>query len=140
MNWRRVWTGALIAGGVVNFGEFFVNISVLGPIWTELQNRNLVKLASGYHVPALLLIGFGIGLVLSWLYALVRPRLGPGPKTALLMGTIVWFLGWVPSGLYTLLYNAVYPAEVTITAMLGGLIECWVGIYLAGWQYIEKAP
>ena len=28
------------------------------------------------------------GFLLSWLYALARPRLGPGPKTALLMGSI----------------------------------------------------
>lgn len=36
-------------------------------------------------------LALGIGLV--WLYATARPRLGPGPRTAIHMAVTMWLLG-----------------------------------------------
>ena len=77
------------------------------------------------------------GVLLSWLYALVRPRLGPGPKTALLMGT-VGFLFSNPN-FFTLGLWIAGPMTAFIQLAL-----LWTkyaaATYVAGWQYIEKAP
>jgi hypothetical protein len=40
--------------------------------------------------------GFVQGITTLWLYAAIRPRFGPGPKTAAIAGFAVWFLvSWV---------------------------------------------
>ena len=37
-----------------------------------------------------------LGISTMWLYAAIRPRYGPGPKTAALVGFAVWFFdSWV---------------------------------------------
>ena len=40
------------------------------------------------HIPAIALRSCFVGFALTWLYVLVRPRLGPGPKTSFLVAAI----------------------------------------------------
>jgi len=140
MNWNRIWTGALLAGLAIFGLDFVINHLVLGRFWHTLHLQGQLMDLRPYTIPLLFLQDLGIGFVLTWLYALARPRLGPGPKTALLMGTLAWFLMTVPACINQWLWVPNIPAHVTATLFLGGLIQCWAGIYLAGWQYIEKAP
>jgi hypothetical protein len=50
---------------------------------------------------------FVIGLLLVWLYAAIRPRFGPGMKTAVYAALVVWLCGflfhldWLLSGMMT---------------------------------------
>jgi hypothetical protein len=37
-------------------------------------------------------VGFLLGIYAMWLYAAIRPRYGPGPKSAVIAGLAVWFL------------------------------------------------
>ena len=74
---------------------------------------------------------------MCWLYALVRPRLGPGPKTALLMGSVV-FLFANPQFFSSAMW-ASYPSAAFLQALLLWL-KFAAATYVAGWQYIEKAP
>ena len=39
--------------------------------------------------------GFVLGFVSVWLYASARPRLGPGPRTAILVAIAVWLVSGV---------------------------------------------
>jgi len=52
--------------------------------------------------------GLVAGIIITWTYAAMRPRFGPGPKTALLAGLVIWLVGWAwqmvvdtATGLYT---------------------------------------
>ncbi len=139
LNWRRVWSGAALAGIVVISIDFVVNGWFLARTWKALQQADLIKLPQTYSFPVLVIQDFAIGFVLTWLYALVRPRLGPGPRTAFLMGTVAWFLLSVPAAINMWLWHPV-PLYAVVTTSLATLLECWVGTYLAGWQYLEKAP
>ncbi|MDQ6700121.1 MAG: hypothetical protein M3Z36_08035, partial [Acidobacteriota bacterium] len=44
-------------------------------------------------VPGLVVIGFGVGIAGVWLYAAIRPRFGPGLKTALIAAVAVCSIG-----------------------------------------------
>ena len=47
----------------------------------------------GRGVFALLGVLFYVfGVVAIWLYAAIRPRYGPGPKTAAIAGLVLWFI------------------------------------------------
>src|SRR5438876_12146203 len=73
----------------------------------------------------------GIGLV--WLYAAIRPRFGPGAKTAVIAGVAVWFfvgllhaLGEGPMGLFP---EKVYTVG-TIVALVQYAVAGAVGAYV----------
>ena len=125
MNWPRIWTGALLAGIVLILGEgIAMAMSASGAFhWRDLWAYKTLLLAA----PA-------VGFVLSYFYALARPRLGPGPKTALWIGTliaVVWIAGVYP--LFTGFFE-------TLPLLAVKWIECLAAAYVAGWQYIERAP
>jgi hypothetical protein len=134
MNWIRIWTGAAIAAAVLWFfdiGNLILTQRVLVPepnlMWGEVSS-----IAASLIVPSLV-----TGFLLSWLYALTRPRLGPGPLTALVMGSIG----------FAFANPHFFGLTIWMASPTGALIQMallWLkfaaATYLAGWQYIEKAP
>jgi hypothetical protein len=125
MNWPRIWTGALLAGLVLMVGEgVAMAVSASGAfVWRDLLAYK-----------ALLLAAPAVGFVLSYFYALARPSLGPGPKTALWIGTLVAIV-WIAS-LYPLMTGFIESLPLLLIKWL----ECLVAAYVAGWQYISPAP
>jgi len=134
MNWNRIWTGtglAAVALWLFDMGNLVLTQRVLvsepNLAWGEL-----FSIAGSLVAPSLVM-----GFLLSWMYVLARPRLGPGPKTAILMGSIGFafanshFFGltvWLSSGMATLIQMALLWFKFVAAT------------YLAGWQYIEKPP
>jgi hypothetical protein len=96
-------------------------------MWDEL-----VPIAVSLIVPSLIM-----GFLLSWLYALARPRLGPGPKTALIMGSIGF--AFANPHFFGISNWLAYPSVVLIQFVMSWL-KFAAATYVAGWQYIEKAP
>ena len=130
MNWKRIWTGGLLAGMVL----FLVNGGLQAGVLIYRGGEALNLTVLGLWV----LPSFIEGIILSGLYALARPRLGPGPKTALLMGSVIALL---LSASLIGNFSAWIASPFTI---FGHLFFMWLkyvaATYLAGWQYIEKAP
>jgi hypothetical protein len=134
MNWNRIWTGAAL--GAVVFWLFEVGNLILMQrlLVTEpnLQWSELIPISGSLILPSLI-----SGFLLSWLYALARPRLGPGPRTALLMGSIGF--AFANPNFFTLSIWMSYPFNALIqTAILW--LKFAAATTIAGWQYIEKAP
>jgi hypothetical protein len=71
-----------------------------------------------------------------WIYALVRPRLGAGPRTAVLVGAVLWvLLGLVPH-----LENAALGLfSLQLSLRMAGMQLCWMvcGTLLGAWLYRE---
>ena len=111
INTSKVVTGGLAAGvvaniiGYVGFGMF------LGPrmeaemvaVAPALAGRGMTGSAIAMQV----ITQFVIGLLLVRLYAAIRPRFGPGMKTAVYAALVVWLCGflfhldWLLSGMMT---------------------------------------
>ena len=78
---------------------------------------------------------FVLGFSTMWLYAAIRPRYGPGPKTAAAAGFAVWFFGsWV---------NAFWAAlgVVSLAALVGpvaaNLPITLAAAFVGAWLYKE---
>lgn len=138
MNWKRIWTGAALALLAMTAIDFVSGLSIVG-------------FSSGYarlHFNPPLFLPFTLqncvqALVLSWLYVLARPRLGPGPRTALLIGSLAWLLSI--QGLNGLSTGMRYYLPLSVSQSAAGfLFFGWLkyaaATYVAGWQYLEKAP
>lgn len=65
---------------------------------------------------------FVVGIVLVWLYALIRSRLGPGPKTAVCAALIMWFGVYVYNGVINGTLFQV-PMNLILIALAWGLVE-----------------
>ena len=96
MNWKRILLGGLAAGALIDVFEGGVSGLFFGQQFrAEMAHLGLplqVGPAGGLFFVAW---GFILGIVSVWLYAAVRPRLGPGPRTAMLVALAIWLVNGV---------------------------------------------
>src|ERR1051325_1157114 len=91
INVRRVLLGGIVAGLIINAGELVLNgVLLRSHIEADLKHMNLPRPGNGFAALAVALT-FIFGILAVLFYAMMRARLGPGPKTALLTALILWF-------------------------------------------------
>ena len=84
-----------------------------------------------------LLWGFLIGIYALSLYAAIRPRFCPGPKTAVIAGIGVW----VPASLVAMIPQAalhLFGRRLIAIGVVLGLVEIVVGTVVGAWLYKEQ--
>jgi uncharacterized membrane protein len=95
INLGRVVIGGLLAGLIINVGEFILN----GLLLEEQMNAAMAALNKPPINPNMImffvLFGFGLGCMLVWTYAAIRPRFGAGVKTAVCASSLVWALSYL---------------------------------------------
>jgi len=92
----------VIAGGLVSALVIAVFGTVVTPFFPETWTTAMAALGSEFSDPtatwplpailAGLAVQLGTGIVIVWTYAAIRPRFGPGPRTAALAGLLVWLI------------------------------------------------
>jgi hypothetical protein len=137
INYGRVGLGGLVAGLVLNIGEFILNELILADRWIALlEAYNLRTPTVGVTLSyAGLLFVFGIGIV--YLYAAIRPRYGPGPKTAMCAGLIVWFFVWLLAFGSAILFG-ILSATLVVVTVIWGLVEVPLAAVAGAWLYREE--
>ena len=86
INWGRVFLCGLLAGVVINVGDIAFHWVILGTEWWFFK---AFARPVGQAVAAVLpfvTLHLLAGIAAIWLYAVARPRFGPGPKTAVYVG------------------------------------------------------
>jgi hypothetical protein len=118
----RVIAGGLVAGLIVNIGETILNVPLAGAAMEQaLQARNLPPVGGG-AIAYFVVMCFLLGILIVWTYAAVRPRLGPGPKTAVIVALLAWFMTLVWSG-GSQVAMGVMPLRLTLLGLAWGLGE-----------------
>jgi hypothetical protein len=79
---------------------------------------------------------FIVGILTVWLYAAIRPRYGPGPKTAIYAGLTVWFLAYLRSRL-GLVALGVFSTGLMAFAVLWAFVEMILASLAGAWLYKE---
>jgi uncharacterized membrane protein len=97
LNTRKVITGGLVAGIVIIILNVLAQF-VLGERVQQEMDAWMPGSADGMTmsvaaIAAGIIMKFIIGIILVWLYAAIRPRFGPGPRTASYVAVCVWILG-----------------------------------------------
>jgi hypothetical protein len=101
IKWSRVLLGGLVAGLVMNASEAALHGGMLGRDAQDLfRARGVPDTAEPWQLAALIGVTFVVGIAAVWLYAAIRPCYGPGPRTALCAGLVVWVLAHLWSGVY----------------------------------------
>ena len=121
MNVSGIIKGGLVAGLLINVSEYVLNMMVIP-----------MPEGAGGSIGFWVVYAFVMGLLTAYLYALIRPRCGAGPKTGVCAGLLVWALhtllpaggmwnmGMAPDGLPLMLaWTAV---ELALAGVLAGML------------------
>ncbi|HEU0174316.1 MAG TPA: hypothetical protein VFV58_08625 [Blastocatellia bacterium] len=138
INIGRVLLGGLIAGLVLNIGEFLLNgVMLADDMKKDFERLNLPAEPGGGFIAKAVVATFVLGVAITFLYAAIRTQLGPGVKTAIYAGLLAWF--------FTILYPGVIYSALGLVAMrlfwIGlawGLVEYALGAIAGAWLYKES--
>ena len=137
INVSRVILGGLLAGVVINLSEFLVNGVWLMDDWNAaMMALNKPGGFGGLQIATLNSWGFAVGIAAIWLYAAIRPRFGPGPRTALIAGLATWIIGYLLSGIPGISMG-LFPAWLMVIGICAGVVEVLIGALLGAWVYKE---
>ena len=136
MNYGRVILGGLVAGLILNIGEFILNDIIVGAqMKSWLAAHNFAE-PGGTFIATAVGLTFIMGIVIVLTYTLIRPRLGPGVKTAIVAGLIAWFgayfyVGIINGVLFGLTINMIG------LGLVWGLVEYVIAAIAGAWLYKE---
>jgi hypothetical protein len=136
INMAKVIVGGLVAGLVINVSEFLLNAVVLAADMEAAMARLNLPPVGGQAVAVFVLFGFIVGIGMIWLYAAIRPRYGPGPKTAMCAGATVWFFAYFyPSVGMTVI--GIFDTRLMVIGLIWGLVELLVAALVGAYFYKE---
>lgn len=136
INTQKVLIGGLAAGVVMNIVDFVANKFILGARMmaeTEAFKPGLAEqMNKGSTVISFIVMDFILGFALVWTYAAIRPRFGPGMKTASYAAILFWILAGVfYSGyLHMGMTSTGLWLSLAIVGLINLLISAWVGARL----------
>jgi len=136
INIGRVIIGGLVAGFFINLGQWLLN-QVMIADRMELVYRELnLPPPSGSTIAVFIVMGFLLGILAIWLYAAIRPRFGPGPKTAILTALFVWLFAYLWPAMGDAMLGILDP-ELLVFVAVWGLFEILVASVAGAWLYRE---
>jgi hypothetical protein len=134
VNRKRIFLAGLVSGLVMNVLDFITNVPLFGARWSAAYK--VLGLAESPAIPVFWIsFDFINGILIAFMYAAMRPRFGPGPKTALIAAGLAW--GFVHLALFSHLADGVFPADVLLCCAALELVSASVGGLLAGYLYRE---
>jgi hypothetical protein len=136
VNCARVTLGGLVAGVIINLFEFVLN-GVIVAKDMETAIRALGRQMGGVQLAMFSMWAFLVGIFAVWLYAGIRPRYGAGPKTAMMAGFAVWWLGYLLAGVTPLALN-LFPTRVMAISLAVGPVEVTLATVVGAWLYREE--
>lgn len=136
INFGRVILGGLVAGLILNIGEFLLNEVIFVKQMEEIFQKINVPRPGGAFIATAIGITFLLGIMIVWLYAMIRPRYGPGPKTAICAALVIWFCVYFYCGI---LYGVMLGLPTTLlgVGMVWGLVEYTLAGLAGAWLYRE---
>jgi hypothetical protein len=136
INFGRVILGGLLAGLLLNIGEFLLNAVVLADQMKAFNaQHNFAEPGTSFIIMAVVLT-FVLGIVMVLGYASIRPRFGPGVKTALIASLFAWFGLYFYMGLFFAVLFGISIGTCVMT-MVWGLVEYAIATVAGAWLYKE---
>lgn len=138
INFGRVILGGIVAGIVADILDYFVDGMWLAPRWADaLKALNHPAAFSLNAIVWFQVIGVVGGIVAVWLYAAMRPRFGPGVKTAVYTGVAAWVLTALLPNAAFMYVTGLFGSRLTLYTTLGALVEIVVGTIVGAALYKE---
>lgn len=140
---RGINLGRWIAGGVVAGILMWIIEGAAGSLYMRDMQTALEAHALSMEMDAAgfvlsVAVSLIAGLTLIFFYAAVRPRFGPGPKTAITVAVALWISGYLLSLLgYQML--GIFPTQMLALWGAVGLLKMILAGLVGGWIYREAS-
>jgi FtsH-binding integral membrane protein len=142
MNRKKVFLGGLAAGLVLNIIDFISNTVILGDRMRADANAfkpglgDQMAAMTGGQIAVYVFFDFIVGILLVWTYAAIRPRFGPGVRTAMYVALVFFVFGLILTFGYK-------QAGMMSPALWYGYCGIWlVNLFIASsvgaWLYSEE--
>jgi hypothetical protein len=137
INMQRVLLCGLLAGLVLNVVDFVLyGVLLKADLGAAMEGK--MTMSEGAMTALFVVWDFVLGIALLWLYAAMRPRFGPGPRTAVTAGLFVWalvgLLHWIGE-----IPLALMPRKFYVIGVLVGLVVIPLAT-AAGAKFYQEAP
>jgi hypothetical protein len=136
INKQRLITGGLAAGLVMNLIGGVVNGMLMGPRMNAEMEAAVPGLTARMPMTTVITVNvlteFVLGILIVWIYAAIRPRYGPGPRTAIYAALVPWicglffYSGWLLTGMMTSASYAIVSLVALVNVIAGGLVGAWL--------------
>ena len=137
MNWGSIFLGGLLWAVVYNLVNAASWFLFLKKEWTAaLDALGRPFQETPAFIAFFLFATLVAGITVLWLYAAIRPRYGPGPKTAAGAGFAFWVIGsLIPTIAWCWLLG--FPTRLLVSDVAAVLVGSVVGTVVGAWPYKE---
>jgi hypothetical protein len=136
IHWGRVAGGGLLAGLLMIILDIPFGLLMMDRFQAAMTPAQVAAMRKPGVMAAHMGWAFVLGLVLVWIYAAIRPRFGPGPKTALRAAFVVWLLAHVTVSL-ALATMDYCPDDLMTYSAVWGLVRTAIAGLAGAWIYKE---
>ena len=137
INISRLILGGIVAGIAIDLIDYLVDGVWLANRWAA----GLALLGRSNFGPVQILwfnvLGILTGITAIWIYAGIRPRFGPGVKTAIYAGIAVWLLTVLYPNVGFMWVPHLFSKHLTLYTTLGGIVEVVFGTVVGASVYKE---
>ena len=134
MNAKRILMGGTLAGVLIAGGE-----TLLEMVLVRRDASGLVAEAvNATPFGIFLLRCFSLGVCCVLVYVLIRPRVGPGPKTAISAGLLAFLLGVLFPSFGDTMSGAI-PSNLLLISIIWSAVELPIAALLGAYLYREES-
>ena len=138
INTSKILVGGIVGGIVANVIDFVSQTYILADMGkAAMAKLNLPTTPSGSSLVWLILLDFVWIIANVWIYAAIRPRFGPGPRTAAYAGLVSWVIGGTVAGFFGL--SGLFGLNLFIASSIVALINSLVSTIVGARFYTEDA-
>jgi hypothetical protein len=140
INTTKVLLGGFAAGAVLNVIDFVANTYIFGAQMKAAADAFKPGLSdrmmTGSAITSYIVMDFVLGIMLVWTYAAIRPRFGPGVRTAIYAAVLFWILGGIFNAgyLHMGMMSSGLWMSFAVVALVNFILAAWVG----AWLYTEE--
>jgi hypothetical protein len=141
INTKKVLIGGIAAGFVMNVIDFISNTYILGARMKAESDAFKPgmsdQMMTGSAIAGYIVMDLVLGILLIWTYAAIRPRFGPGMKTATYAAVLFWLLSGIFLSGY--MHMGMMSSGLWWTLAFIGLVNFWVSAWVGARLYSEDA-
>lgn len=133
INYSKVLIGGVVAG-ILLLALDFLGMMLLG---FDMQAWAAAHALVEPPIAVFVVIDILLGIMIVWLYAAIRPRFGPGPRTAAITAAFMWlFFALVYFGFHMM---ALFTQGDYMKMAAWGVVQVFAATFAGTWLYSEGA-
>jgi hypothetical protein len=137
INGKRIVLGGIVAAVIVNVGEGLLGLLLKRDYEAAIRALG-IRMEPDLATLLPIAWSFVVGILAIWLYAAIRPRYGPGPRTAVRAGLALWAFSTVTFSV-AMASLRIFPARLMAIATAWSLVEIIVAVVAGASLYRENS-